>query len=163
MSISFIAAVGRNGELGAEGHLPWDTIQEDMDMFRNTTRGHTIIMGRKTFESIGHPLPKRTNIILTKNPDYFAEGCVVVHSIEDALSTVSLEEEVFVIGGAEVYSQFLPLARKIYLTRVDAEFKADTFFPKIDWSNWRVAREISGQSKEREPRFSFLVYERKDY
>lgn len=133
--ISLIAAIGKNRELGKNNQLLWD-IPEDMKFFRETTAGHPVIMGRKTFESIGRPLPKRVNIVITRNLDYQKEGILVFPSIEEALEEAKKhdENEVFVIGGAEIYKQSLPFADKLYLTHVDANFDADTFFPEYETS-----------------------------
>lgn len=129
--ISIIAAIGKNRELGKDNKLLWD-IPEDMAHFRNITKGKPVIMGRKTFESIGHPLPDRKNIIITNNPSYSAPGCLVVDSLKNALDAVSKtdEPEVCIIGGASIYAQALDLADKLYLTIVDKAFDADTFFPE---------------------------------
>lgn len=158
-NISIIAAVSStNRALGKNGKLLW-YIPEDLKRFKQLTTGHPIIMGRKTFESIGTVLPSRTNIIITKDPNYIAEGCVVVHSLEEAISQ-SLDkpgsEEVFIIGGGEIYTQALPLATKLYLTVVEGEYEADTFFP--DYSDFNhVVSESEAESGEYEYKFLELV------
>ena len=149
--LSIIAAIGKNRELGQTKSvtgLPWN-IPEDTRYFRDTTRGHCVIMGQKTFETLGRPLPNRTNIVLTQDPNFSPEGIIVVHSPEDALQKASLVEthgnaslrnekkecpkEIFIIGGATIYSLFLPKADRLYLTRIDAEFPdADVFFPEYE-------------------------------
>lgn len=144
--ISLIAAISENRAIGNENKLLWN-IPEDLKHFRSITSGHSVIMGRRTFESIGHPLPKRTNIIVTRDKKYKAEGCLVTHSIEEAIEMarknikqysssepqanreVSLKEEVFIIGGGQIYEQAIKYADKLYLTVVKGNFKADTYFP----------------------------------
>ena len=141
--ISIIVAVaGKKRVIGKKGSLPW-YIPQELKRFKEITMGHPIIMGRKTHESIGRVLPGRTNIVITTHPDYLAPGCVVAHSLEDALEKVQ-DEEVFVIGGGEIYKQALPLADKLYLTYIDKEIKGDVFFPdysefekKVYESDWQ--------------------------
>lgn len=129
--ISIIAAIGRNRELGKNNKLLWD-IPEDMKHFRDITSGHVVIMGRKTFESIGRPLPNRTNIIVSRDLDYQATGTIVVGSIKQALEEAKKveNEEIFVIGGGQIYEIAMPYIDKLYLTIVDADFEADTYFPE---------------------------------
>jgi len=166
MTISIVAAIGKKGEIGIEGNLPW-RLSEDLKKFRGLTLGHSVIMGRKTFESIlqkiGKPLPNRKNIIITRNRTYLApEGCIVVNSLGDALREVKDDAETFIIGGAEIFAQALPLVEKMYITAIDKEFSADTFFPKIDLSKWEVTETSEGHRSEAEPvSFSYLVYERR--
>lgn len=129
--ISLIAAIARNRTIGKNNELPW-RIPEDTKRFRKLTTGHVVIMGRKTFESIGRPLRERTNIVITRDTGYRAEGCTVVHSIEDALKEAKRieREEVFVIGGGEIYKATLPSADRLYLTIIDKDFEGDVFFPE---------------------------------
>lgn len=128
--ISLIAAVGKNGVIGVKGRLPW-RIPDDLKRFRTLTSGHAVIMGRKTYELIGKPLPDRTNIIITRNTSYAVPGCVVAHSIEEALAKAREveKEEIFIIGGGEVYREAMPLAEKLHLTLVDSDVPGDAFFP----------------------------------
>ena len=136
MTLSLIAAIGHNNELGKDNHLLWD-LPADMKHFRDTTRGHAVIMGRKTHESIGRPLPNRRNIVITRDMNYAREGVEVVHSIEEALELFKdTDEEVFNIGGAEIYKAGMPFANKLYITHVGSSFEADSFFPEID-SSWQ--------------------------
>ena len=136
--ISIIAAIGKNGELGRKNNLLWN-LPEDMRHFRDTTRGHTVIMGQKTFESIGHPLPNRRNIVVTRNRAFKADGVDISNSLEDTLNSLkNADEEVFVIGGGEIYRQSIEKADKLYITHVNKSFPdADTFFPKIDDNIWQ--------------------------
>lgn len=131
--LSIIAAVGRNRELGKNNALLWN-IPEDMRRFRELTTGHAVIMGQKTYESIGRPLPNRTNIVLTLDTTFEASGCVVCYSLDEALEKAKEVEkdEVFVIGGGSIYGQFIGMADRLYLTLVDGEFEADTFFPEYE-------------------------------
>jgi dihydrofolate reductase len=125
--------------------------------------GHTVLMGRKTYESIGNPLPKRRNVILTRDREYHAEGCETVHSVEEALERYRSEAdgELFVIGGAEVYKLFMPHADKLYVTEIAEQFEADTFFPEIDASVWKAAAREKGVKNEKNPyEYEFVTYER---
>lgn len=135
MSVSMIAAVGKNLELGKNNNLIWH-FKEDMKFFKDTTIGHTVVMGRKTFESLPKALPGRKNIVITSNADYQAQGATVVTSVEEALQ-IADNEEVFVIGGGKIYAEFLPYADKLFLTEIDAECAdADTYFPQFNKSEY---------------------------
>lgn len=138
MILSLIAAIGKNNELGKENKLLWN-LPADMKHFRETTSGHPVIMGRKTFESIGRPLPNRQNIVITRDVTYTKESVEVVHSIEEALRLFeNSKAEVFIIGGAEIYKQALPYANKLYITKVESNFQdADTFFPEFNVEDWQ--------------------------
>ncbi len=134
VKISLIAAHGKNLEIGKNNQLLWN-LPNDLKRFRELTKGHVVIMGSKTFESIGRPLPNRINIIITNDKNFKAKGCIVANSIDDAIKKgKELESsEIFIIGGSSIYKQFLPLADKLYITLIDKEFPgADTFFPKYD-------------------------------
>jgi dihydrofolate reductase len=135
--ISIIAAMDKKRGIGAGGKLPW-RLPADLKRFRDLTMGHHIVVGRKTFESIGRPLPGRRTIVVTRDSAYKAEGCDLVHSVEDALNLARErgENEVFICGGAEIYGQTIAIANRIYLTYVDAEVAADTFFPEFDEREW---------------------------
>jgi dihydrofolate reductase len=130
-TLSIIAAIGRNRELGKDNKLLWN-IPEDMAWFREKTKGHPVIMGRKTFASIGRPLPGRCNIVITKDPNFQTNGIHVANSLEKAIEIGKAQgnDELFIIGGANLYAQTLPLADKLYITCIDANFDADTFFPE---------------------------------
>ena len=163
MILSLVAAVSDNNVIGKDGTLPW-RLPDDLKHFHDLTVGHPVIMGRKTYESIPEehrPLPDRTNIILTRQ-DIDVPGCVVVHSFEEALRmSDGRMEEIFVIGGAEVYRQALPLAQRIYLTRVHANVDGDAFFPDVSWDEWReVSREEHAADARHVYPFTFLTYER---
>ena len=135
MSVSMIAAVGKNLELGKNNDLIWH-FKEDMKFFKDTTMGHTVVMGRKTFESLPKALPGRKNIVISSNAQYQAQGATVVTSVEEALQIADIEE-LFVIGGGKIYAEFLPYADKLYLTEIDAECTdADTYFPQFNKSEY---------------------------
>lgn len=135
MSVSMIAAVGKNLELGKNNNLIWH-FKEDMKFFKDTTMGHTVVMGRKTFESLPKALPGRKNIVISSNAEYQAQGATVVTSVEEALQ-IADNEEIFVLGGGKIYAEFLPYADKLYLTEIDAECAdADTYFPQFNKSEY---------------------------
>ncbi len=156
--ISLICAMGRNREIGVANRLPWH-ISQDLKRFKTFTMGHPIIMGRRTFESIGRPLPGRTNIIVTRNSQYERPGCVICHDIEEALDRArsvgeSDPSEIFVIGGAQIYRQTIAMADKLYLTLVDDEPEgADAFFP--EYPGFRKVSE-DGPRQEKTHTFRFI-------
>ena len=158
--ISIIAALAENRVIGVNNTLPW-RLPNDLKHFRRLTTGHAIILGRKNYESIGKPLPERTNIIITRNRDFRADGCLIAHSLDEALALAKNDREIFVIGGAEIYRVALARAERLYLTRVHAAIAGDTHFPEFDETEWR---EISRERHERDDRhayaYSFVVLER---
>ena len=159
--ISIIVAVAKNGVIGDKNSLLWH-IREDMVYFRTVTSDHPVVMGRKTYDSIGRPLPKRTNVVITRDTNLTIEGCTVVHSLEQAVSLFSAEEEVFIIGGAQIYAQALPIADRIYLTKVEKEYQGDTSFPEIDPNMWvESARTDYPRGEEFEYPFSFITLDKK--
>lgn len=162
MIASLIVAMDERGGIGWEGKLPW-RLPADLKRFRELTMGHYIIVGRKTFESIGKPLPGRNTIVVTRDKGFHAEGCQVSHSFEESLKLArdGGESEVFVCGGAEIYAQALDLADRIYLTRVHAEVEADTFFPRFDERGWieQECERHPADEKNQYP-FSFKIYVR---
>ncbi|MBI4411764.1 MAG: dihydrofolate reductase [Deltaproteobacteria bacterium] len=143
MTLSIIVAMSKNGVIGKDNKIPWH-LSEDLKRFKKITMGHPIVMGRKTFESIGKPLPGRENIVITHNPKFCADGVRVVHGLDQAMKGYKLDEEIFVIGGAEIYKSALPLADKVYLTRIEKEFEGDAFFPESDLQKNFEIREESG-------------------
>jgi dihydrofolate reductase len=155
MTVSIIAAIGKNRELGKNNKLLWN-IPLDLSHFRTITKGHAVIMGRKTHESIGRALPKRINIIITRDNNYKSEGCIVCASINDALEIAkkSGEKEAFVIGGGEIYKQAISLADKLYLTIVDSSFDADIFFP--DYSEFK---KVISKENHKDVNYSYLFLE----
>lgn len=163
MQISAIVAVAKNGVIGADNQIPW-YLPADFAFFKRTTLNHCIIMGRKCFLSIGRPLPKRTNIVVTRNPYFTAEGILVAHSIKEALEMAfdAGETEAFIIGGAEIYNQTKDDWDTLYLTEVDMAPEGDVFFPKLDMSNWRETWSEARKADEKNKvDFTFRKYERK--
>jgi len=163
MKISLIVAMDRRGVIGANGKLPWH-LPADLKHFKAVTMGKPIVMGRKTHESIGRVLPGRENIVLTRDPGYVAPGCTVLHSIDAVLAHCGVAEEVMIMGGAELYSQFLPLAGRVYLTQVHADVEGDTYFPQWDrlrGDRWREISRLDFSADGGSPiPYSFSVLER---
>jgi dihydrofolate reductase len=160
MRLTIIAAVGKRGELGLSGGLPW-RLPGDLAFFKRTTMGHPVIMGRRTFDEVKKPLPGRENIVVTRNRDFAAEGVVAVASLEEAVAHCAGREEAFVIGGAEIYRQALSVADRMILTKIDGEFEADTWFPSWDESAWReVSREEHPADEKNRWGYAFVVMER---
>jgi dihydrofolate reductase len=160
--ISLIAAIGKNNELGKKNTLLWD-LPADMKHFRDITRGHTVIMGQKTFESIGNPLPNRRNIVVTRNTLFESDGIEISFSLEDTLKSFKKSaEEVFVIGGGEIYKQSIEKADRLYITHVDAEFHdADTFFPEIIPVVWNeTSHEAHKVDTDNAFAYTFSTYEK---
>lgn len=158
--IIMIAAVAENFALGKNNELVWH-LPDDFKRFKQLTTNHFIIMGRKTFESFPKPLPNRTHIIITRQKDYSAEGCIVVDNIKDALKIVPKDEDAFVIGGGEIYNLSLPYTDAIELTKVHASFEADTFFPQIDPTMWDlVASEYHPKDEKHLFDFTYETYRR---
>ncbi len=142
MKLSIVVAVSTNNVIGADGALPWH-LSEELRRFKKVTMGKPIVMGRTTHESIGRPLPGRRNIVMSRQPDYVADGCEVFGSVEVVMQLLRDEDEVMIIGGGDVYRQFLPQVECIYRTRVDAEANGDTWFPALDANEWRVVQSES--------------------
>lgn len=161
MIISIIAAVADNMVIGDKNSLPW-SLPADLEYFKKTTLGKPVIMGTKTFESIGMALPNRKNIILSFDKDYKAEGCVVVTSIDEALKQIGEDEEVMIAGGASVYKQFLPLANRLYLTFIHHDFEGDARFPEFDMNEWKEVKRIDNEPDDKNPySYSFVIFEKK--
>ena len=159
--ISIIVAIARKNVIGGDNALLWN-IKEDLRRFREITSNHTVIMGRKTYESIGRPLPNRRNVVITRSNVKF-EGCETFNSFEKAIKKYSKKgEEIFIIGGAEIYKQALPLADKLYLTRVhNVEYKGDAYFPKYDKKEWKIVYSKKyNRGEEYENSFTFTNLER---
>lgn len=157
--ISIIVAVAQNGVIGDKNSLLWH-ISEDMRFFKRTTSGHPVIMGRKTYESLGRPLPNRTNVVISRTLGEL-EGCTVVRSLEEAIALFPTEEEVFVIGGAQIYALALNVADRFYLTRVGHDYEGDTSFPTWNEREWRlISREAYEQGEKYPHPFAFEIYER---
>ena len=159
--ITLIVAMGKNREIGKENQLLWH-LPKDLKRFKELTSGYPIIMGRKTYESIGKPLPNRTNIVISRKNDWFEEGILIVGSIKEAVKFAKkIDEEVFVIGGGNIYEQTIDFADKLEVTLVDAVLDADTFFPKINEKVWQKTNEEYHQKDEKnEFDFCFQTFER---
>jgi dihydrofolate reductase len=160
--ISLIVAMAQNGVIGRDNSLPW-RLPEDLKRFRAFTFGKPILMGRKTFESIGQPLAGRTNLVLTRDRSWFAHGVIVVHSVEEALTQAGSSDELVAIGGAEIYRLVLPFARRIYLTHVHADVPGDITFPEFDPTQWADV-EYSSQPADDEHAYplTFVTLERRN-
>jgi dihydrofolate reductase len=159
--ISLIAALSRNRVIGVNGGLPW-RLPDDSKHFRRTTMGKPVIMGRINWESLPKPLDGRDNIVVTRQRDYEASGCTVVHSIEDALEVAKDADEIMIIGGQDIYAATLPLADRMVLTFVDAEVEGDTYFPEFDAGYWREVERHEHAADDRHAyAFSIVTYERR--
>ncbi|GAB3888190.1 dihydrofolate reductase [Spirosoma agri] len=170
MKISLIAAVAQNGVIGNNNDMPWH-LPDDFAFFKRKTLHHPIIMGRKSLDALGKPLPKRTNIVITRNPDFSASGVTVVHTLDDALAEAKgamqtdsdlLSDEIFVIGGAEIYTIALPLATTLYLTEIHKAYEGDAVFPSFDKDEWQeVSRQPHPSDERHAVSFDFVEYDRK--
>lgn len=160
MKISFVVAMDKNRIIGANNQLPWN-LPADLAHFKRLTLNKPIVMGRKTYESIGRPLPQRRNIIVTRNADYAVEGCEVFTSLDAALGNLKGEEEVMVIGGGELFAQVLPQASTLYLTIVDAKVDGDVYFPDWNANEWQEVESQFNEADEKNPfNYTFLTLKR---
>lgn len=159
--ISIIVAIAENLAIGKNNELLWH-IPEDLKRFKRITTGHTVIMGKRTYESLPRrPLPNRRNLVITDVPGEQMDGCTMAYSINEAIRKCDLAEEYFIIGGASIYKQFLPLADRLYLTKVFKNFDGDVFFPEIDWSQWKlVSREDFPPDADNDFAYSYQIYNR---
>lgn len=161
MTLTIVVAVARNGVIGRDNGLPWH-LPADLAFFRRTTMGRPVIMGRRTYQSIGRPLPGRHNIVVTGNPAYEVPGCTVVHSLESALAAAGSAPEVMLIGGASLFAQAMDRVDRIVLTEVDAEPEGDVFFPALDASNWREVWSECHEADDRNAHpYRFRILERR--
>lgn len=159
--ISLIAAMAQNRAIGIRNTLPW-RLPEDLKRFKALTMNHHIVMGRKTYDSIGKPLPGRDTVIVTRNADYAVPGCIAVNSLDAALTVSHGDSEVFFVGGAELYRQALPIAHRIYLTEIQRVFDGDAFFPEFDNNQWiKTAREPHRTQGDPSFEYHFVIYDRK--
>lgn len=166
MKCSMIVAMSENRVIGINNKLPW-YLPNDLKYFKQVTMGKPIIMGRKTYESIGKPLPGRANIVITRNTQWQAEGVKVAHSLEqaialaEAISNIDGQSEVMIIGGDQIYKACLPQVDRVYLTKVHAEVQGDAWFPEVDWSSWQEVGREDLQAEGANPYdYSFIVYDR---
>lgn len=160
--ISLIAAMGKNKSIGIDGDMPWH-LPRDLSHFKKLTTGHTIVMGRKTYESIGKPLPKRKNVVLTRKQEGFSNEVQLIHHFHEVLNwnEKNPEKEIFVIGGGNVYKQALPFADRLYITKIDEVFAGDTFFPEFSTDEWKLQKKVKGKKDEKNPYdYYFLRYDR---
>ena len=169
MKISAIVAMTKKRVIGKEGKLPW-CLPEDLKRFKDITCGHIVIMGRKTYESIGKPLPDRVNIIMTSDKDYEASGCIVANSVGETLRITGWLgkdkkiDNVFVIGGSEIYTCMIHFVDTLYITKIDKDFDGDTYFPEIDFERWEEVSREDYTSEGNDPfTYSFLIYRKKEY
>lgn len=161
-AITIIAAVAQNGVIGRKGDLPWPRMPADLGHFRDLSVRKPVIMGSKTFASLAKPLPKRINIILSRDENLCLPGCKVAHSVDEALAMVEDQKEVVIAGGASVYKQFLPLADKMELTIVHADFEGDAFFPEYDPTDWQETKRTDYPADQENPYpYSFITLEKK--
>lgn len=163
MIISIIVAASENNVIGNKGKIPWH-LPADLKHFKKITSGHHVIMGQTTHESIGKPLPERVNIVLTKDKNFESNGCTIAYSLKEALEIARKagEKEVFIIGGGSVYEQALPLANKIYLTKVNIKVDGDTYFPQLDPMRWKLTSCITQLSDSQNPYpYNFCIYEKR--
>ncbi len=159
MIVTIVVAISENHAIGKDNKLLW-YLPKDLKHFKDITTGHTVIMGRKTYDSVGKPLPNRRNIIITRQA-ITIEGCEVVSSLESAIDLCKSEQEVFIVGGAEIYKQAMKLTDRIYLTIVNKEFEGDSFFPEIDMPEWKeIFREDHEPDEKNKLPYSFITYER---
>jgi len=154
--LTLVAAMGSNRVIGLDGDMPWH-FSEDLKHFKRTTMGGVMIMGRKTFDSIGRPLPGRRTIVITRSADWSYDGVEVVHSLDDALALAVGEAPVFVVGGGEIYAQALPLATRLVLTEIDDAPDGDTFFPEWSHTEWVVTDRVDGET---DPKLAFVTWDR---
>ena len=158
-TLTLIVATERHNGIGIHNALPW-RLPEDLAFFKRTTTGHPILMGRKTFESIGRPLPNRRNIVITRNPAWQHDGVDTAGSLQQAADLAG-DGEVFVIGGAQIYADALPLAARLIVTEIDADFACDAFFPAIDSAVWKEVSREPHQSAEQGFAYAFVIYHRR--
>jgi dihydrofolate reductase len=160
MTLSIIVALSENNVVGINNQLPWH-LSADLKRLKSITMGHHLIMGRKTFESVGRPLPGRTNVVVTRNKDYKAEGIVVVSSLKEALEKAKDDSEAFIFGGGEIFKEGLPMVNKIYMTKIHESFIGDTFFPDLNKGEWKeTLREEHQPDEKNQYRYSFINLER---
>jgi dihydrofolate reductase len=160
MILSLIVAVAKNNVIGSDNKLLWH-MPADLKHFKSITMGCPVIMGRKTYESIGKPLPGRTNIVVTRTDGFTARGCTIANSLQEAVDLCESDKEVFIIGGGEVYRQAIHAADKIYLTRIDGEFEGDAVFPELSTSDWKLTKYVKHHADDKNPfNYTFTEYER---
>ncbi len=156
--LSLIVAMARNRTIGVNNTLPW-RCPEDLKHFKTQTMGHHMIMGRKTFDSIGKPLPGRTTVVVTRNADLEISGCVIANSLKEAIAACAGDEEIFIVGGAELYQQAVPLVDTLYITEIQQDVEGDAHFPEFDTSAWQeTSREVRSQETPQPLEYHFVTY-----
>ena len=159
--LAIIVAMARNRTIGINNTLPW-RIPADLKRFKSLTMGHHLIMGRKTFDSIGKPLPGRTTVVITRNDALKIEGCIMAYSLEEAIKACAGDDEIFIVGGAELYALAMPLVETIYLTEINRDVAGDTYFPEFDKTQWQeLSREQCNQESPQALEYHFVTYGRK--
>jgi dihydrofolate reductase len=159
--LSILVAMAQNRTIGINNTLPW-RCPEDLKRFKALTMGHHMVMGRKTFDSIGKPLPGRTTVVVTRNRNLKIDGCLILHSLEEALAACRGDAEIFVVGGAELYKQALPMADTLYITEIRQEVEGDAYFPEFDKAQWQeTSREKRRQETPQPLEYDFVTYQRK--
>jgi dihydrofolate reductase len=164
--VAMIVAMAKNRVIGVEGKLPW-YLPEDLQFFKRMTQAKPLVMGRKTFESIGKPLPNRLNIVVTRDTRWHKKGVRVCRCLEDALAladqqaTIEAAEEIMVMGGGQIYAEAMPFVERLYITEVDIEVEGDTYFPEVDPQWWQEAQRVPGSPQHGQPAYDFVVYERR--
>lgn len=160
MSLSIIVAMAHNNVIGAKNDMPWH-LPADLKYFKATTLGKPIIMGRKTFDSIGRPLPGRQNIVVTRNKNWFHDGVEVAPSLDAALALVGEADEIMITGGAQIFEMAMSAVERLYITEIDLDVEGDTFFPEFSLSDWKEVSREAYPSEENRPAYSFVVYDRR--
>jgi dihydrofolate reductase len=159
--LSIIVAMAKNRTIGVDNTLPW-RCPEDLKHFKALTMGHHMIMGRKTYDSIGKPLPGRTTVVVTRNTGLQIDGCLIAHSLEQAIAACAGDEAIFIVGGAELYTQSLPLADTLYITEIQQDVEGDAHFPAFNKAEWQeVSREVRSQETPQPLEYHFVCYRRK--
>ena len=159
--ISMIVAMAKNRVIGINNTLPWH-LPADLKHFKALTMGHHIVMGRKTYESIGRPLPGRTSVVVTRNPELKIEGCIVAHSLEQGIAACDGDDEIFVIGGADLYAHALPIADKLLITEIQMDVPGDAYFPDFRRDEWQeISREVCRQQEPQPLEYHYAAYQRR--
>jgi dihydrofolate reductase len=159
--LSIIVAMAKNRVIGINNTLPWH-LPADLKHFKALTMGHHIVMGRKTYESIGRPLPGRTSVVVTRNPELNIEGCVIAHSLDQAIAACDGDDQIFVVGGAELYAQALPIADRLLITEIQMDVTGDAYFPDFRRDEWQeISREVCSQQEPQPLEYHFAAYQRR--
>lgn len=160
-SVALIVAMAKNRTIGVNNTLPW-RCPEDLKHFKALTMGHHMIMGRKTFDSIGKPLPGRTTVVVTRNTDLNIAGCLIAHSLEQAVAACAGDDDIFIVGGAELYAQSLALVDTLYITEIQQEVEGDAHFPELNLNEWQeVSRDVRSQTTPQPLEYHFVTYQRR--